>query len=321
MSRPGELLKRLVSVAIVVAVAYFFYRAFQRNWADIEAARLTFSYPLLLLAAASMLSCYLLSTYAWHVTINTLSESPKLSFRQSLATFNASGLTKYLPGKLWSYALQMYWLGNAGFSKAMVVYANLVNLVTSLVTSVLLGLFLLPFSSTRLPMPMVLAALGALVVLDLCIIRFYSSVFGGLVALVNRLLKREVHYFQLSPRLMLELHGLYLLSAVAASASTYFACLGIGYSIGPADAMLVAAASLIADVAGFLAVIVPAGLGVREGSMYLMLNGVSLGSLPLVLPVATRGVNMLVDIGLGLLAIKLLRTFVGEHPRRESPPA
>jgi uncharacterized membrane protein YbhN (UPF0104 family) len=307
MSRSRELLKRVVSIAIIASVAFFFYRAFQRNWAEIRAANLTLSYPLLFVAALAMLVCYLLSTYAWHVTINHLSEQRKLRFSQSFSTFNASGLTKYLPGKVWSYALQMYWLGNAGFSKAMVVYANLVNLVISLATSVLFGLLLLPLSTTRLPQVSVLTALVLLLVVELCIILFCSRVLSGLVALANRLLKREVRYFQLSPRFMLKLHVLYLLSAVAAGASSYLTCLGIGYDLEPGDAALVAAASSIADVAGFLAVIVPAGLGVREGSMYLLLSGVSAGSLPLLLPVVSRGVNMLVDIGLGLFALKLLR--------------
>jgi uncharacterized membrane protein YbhN (UPF0104 family) len=316
MVRTRDILKRVASVVIVAGVAFFFYRAFRRNWADIEAAKLEFHYPLLLAAAVLFLICYLLATYAWHATINVLSESRKLTFSESLATYNASSLTKYLPGKFWSYALQMYWLGDAGFSKSSVMYANIVNLVTSLVTSVLMGLLCLSFSSTRLPAAVVLAALALVALVDLCIVKFYSGIFGGLVKLLNRVLKRDVRYFRLSPAFMLELQLLHLLSAVTAGASSYLVCLGIGHPIGPGDAMLVIASSLISDVVGFLAVIVPAGLGVREGVMYLILNGVSLGTLPLVLPVATRAVNMFVDIGLGLVAIKLLRSFMARGARK-----
>ena len=309
-SRTRDLVQRAASIAIIGGVAYFFFRAFRRNWAEIEAAKLKLDYPLLLVAASFMLVCYLLSTYAWRATVNTLSAPQKLTFSESVATFNASGLTKYLPGKFWSYALQMYWLSGAGFSKAMVVYANVVNLVISIVTTVLLGLVCLAFSSTRPPIQLVLAALAVVVVVDLCIIKFYSSVFGGLVKLVNRWLKRELGYFELSARFMLELHVIYLLSGVAAGASTYLVCLSIGVWPAPRDAALVVASSLISEVIGFLAVIVPGGLGVREGVMYLMLKADSLGSLPLVLPLASRAVNMLVDIGLGLVAIKLLRSFM-----------
>jgi hypothetical protein len=43
--------------------------------------------------------------------------------------------------------------------------------------------------------------------------------------------------------------------------------------------------------------------------MYLILKDVSAGSLPLVLPVATRIASMLVDIVLGVLAFMLLNNF------------
>jgi hypothetical protein len=49
--------------------------------------------------------------------------------------------------------------------------------------------------------------------------------------------------------------------------------------------------------------------------MFFLLGGVSLGSLPLVLPLASRLVNMLVDIGLGAVAIRLLRGLTGSSPR------
>jgi uncharacterized membrane protein YbhN (UPF0104 family) len=74
------------------------------------------------------------------------------------------------------------------------------------------------------------------------------------------------------------------------------------------EACLVISASMISDVIGFLAFIVPGGLGVREGIMYLLLEGISLKPLQLVLPVASRVVTMLVDILLGLVALRLLRT-------------
>jgi glycosyltransferase 2 family protein len=318
MARSRELVKRSLSVAIVAAVAFFFYRAFQRNWAEIEAAQLRLEPVPLLGAGVLMLLGYLLSTYGWHVTVNSLSDSSKLTFTESVATFNASSLTKYLPGKVWSYALQMYWLGARGFSKTLVVYVNMVNLVVSLVTTLLAGLLCLVFSSSRLPLSLTAGALVLVVILDLGIIKFYSPVFGAVVAFVNRRFKREIRYFPLSLRLMLELQLSHSLSAVACGASTYLVCLGVSYPLRSSDAPLVAGASLISDVVGFLALVVPAGLGVREGLMYFMLGGASLGSLPLVLPVASRLVNMLVDIGLGALAIKLLRGLTRDRARAKA---
>jgi uncharacterized membrane protein YbhN (UPF0104 family) len=311
MSRYAEAAKRLVSVTIVVGVAFFFYRAVRRNWGDIQAAQLKLDYPLLLIAAVLMLICYLLSTYAWQLTINGLSER-KLTMRQSVAAVNGSGLTKYLPGKFWSYALQMYWLGAAGFSKSLILYANIVNLVIACITSLVFGCLGLALTSHGIPPFVTWPALVVVLLVDIAIIRLYSPAFSLLVSLANRLFKRDIQYFQLPLRLNLELHALYFGSAIASALSAYVVCFAVGYRIGPNDGLLVASSSLIADFAGFVAFIVPGGLGVRESAMFLLLNGISLGSLPLVLPIATRAVNMVVDVVLGGMALKLLRKYSAE---------
>jgi glycosyltransferase 2 family protein len=318
MARPRELIKRGLSALIIAAVAFFFYRAFQRNWAEIQAAQLRLEPVPLLGAGVLVLGGYLLSTYGWYISVNALSDGSRLTFKESVATFNASGLTKYLPGKVWSYALQMYWLGAVGFSKTLVVYVNIVNLMVSLLTSSLVGLLCLVCSSSRLPLPLTLGALALVTFGDLVIIKYYSRVFGAVVAFVNRRFKREIRYFPLSRRLMLELQVIHVLAAVVSGVSTYLVCLGVSYPLRLGDAPLVAAASLISDVAGFLAIVVPAGLGVREGLMFFLLGGVSLGSLPIVLPVASRLVTMLVDIGLGAVAIRLLRNLTGTSARADA---
>ena len=69
---------------------------------------------------------------------------------------------------------------------------------------------------------------------------------------------------------------------------------------------MVVGSTLVADVAGFLAIIVPGGLGVREAMMYAILGGQASGALALILPVTSRLLNMGVDLLLGGIAFKLL---------------
>lgn len=312
MSRYAETVKRLVSAAIIGGVAFFFYRAVQKNWSEIQSAQLKLDYPMLLVATVLIVVAYLLSTYGWQLTINGLSER-KLTLRQSIAAVNGSGLTKYLPGKFWSYALQMYWLGSAGFSKSLVLYANVINLVVACITASLFGCLGLALTDNRLPPLFTWAAVAGVLLVDAAIIRLYSPIFSRLIALANRVFKREMQYFQLPLRLNLELHAVFFASATASSLSAYFVALAVGYKISFNDGLVVASSSLVADVMGLLAFITPGGLGVRESVMFLLLKGVSVGSLPLVLPIATRSVNMVVDVVLGSVALKLLRKYSAER--------
>jgi len=85
---------------------------------------------------------------------------------------------------------------------------------------------------------------------------------------------------------------------------------GLGYTLVFREALLIMASLLLSEVGGILAVLSPGGLGVREGIMYAMLTGASTAALALILPLAARGVTMIVDVLLGLVGLKLLRQFV-----------
>jgi uncharacterized membrane protein YbhN (UPF0104 family) len=311
MSRSRDTAKVIVSSVVLACIAFFFYRAFKLNWATVRAQGLQLDYRFLLAALLCIVATYLVPTYGWMITINSLSSAGRLSFSQSIAVVNASSLTKYIPGKIWSYALQMYWLSAAGFAKSLVVYVNAINLFISLVTSLMVGLaFLLP-SGDRFPLSLTVGALVALVAIDVVALKFHDASLRWLIALYNRFSKRKLEYFDIPTRLVVELHLLHLFAAVAFGLAAYFVCLGIGYSVRLREAPLLMASLLLSDTIAFAALIVPGGLGVREGIMYAMLGGVARGPVALILPVATRVMHMIVDVALGGTALRLLRKLNG----------
>ena len=138
----------ILSLAIIIGVAFFFFKAFNKNWASVHSYEFEFNYMFLFLSFAAITVNYLLSTSGWHIALNELSGRARFTFPQSVATVNASRLVKYIPGKVWSYALQMYWLVNAGFSKALVLYVNIINLLISIITTLTVGLAYLFLSSS-----------------------------------------------------------------------------------------------------------------------------------------------------------------------------
>jgi len=308
MSRFRTSLRPLLSIVIIAATGYFFFRAFRRNWASVRAHEFQIAPLYLTLAVSAAIVTTMLATFAWQLAINKLSKREPIDFRQSIATVNASGLTKYIPGKVWSYALQMYWLNRLGISKGLIVYVNLVNQLISMGMAVALGLGCLLLSSSSFPRHLALATLVGLLMLDACCVIFNRAILNGLILLVNRLSKKKFGYFEVTKRVLFELHAVHLLAAVTYGLSASLCCLGVGYELPPGRALLVVAASLLSEVGGFLAIVVPGGLGVREGLMYTLLGGAAGGSLTLILPVASRVMNMGVDVLLGLVALRLLRT-------------
>lgn len=307
MTRLRRLLKPALSVVFVVCFGWFFYAAFRRNWASLQAHEFHVAPAYLVCAALATLATMLLATYAWFTSLNALSTS-HIDFRQSVAATNVSGLSKYIPGKVWSYALQMYWLDGLGFSKSLILYVNVVNQLISMGVSVMLALLCLLFSSVHLPAAALLAALLALLVIDALSILFNHALLKMLFALLSRLTKRNLSVFEVKKSLLARLHLIHFAAAVASGVAAYFFCFALGYRIDFRHAQVVIGSSILGDVAGFLAFVVPGGLGVREGLMYAMLEGQGVASLALVLPVASRLLNMAVEILLGAVALHLLRT-------------
>ncbi len=299
--------KLIVSSVALLCIAFFFYRAFQANWATISAQGIELHYGYLFGGWLCIVATYLAPTYGWQLTVNALGGGPRLTFSQSYAVVNASSLTKYIPGKIWSYALQMYWLSAAGFPKALVVYVNAINLFISLVSSMLVGVLLLLPAGSQFPLWLTASAVIGLLLVDLVALKFHDALFAWIVNTYNRWFKRELQYFRISTRLVLELHAIHLFAAFAFGLAAYFVCLGIGYPVPVSRAPLFMASLLLSDTIAFAAVIVPGGLGVREGIMYAMLGGAASGPLALLLPVGTRILHMLVDVALGVVAIRLLR--------------
>lgn len=316
----GRALKYFVYALVLGAIAYFFYRAFQRNWDKVRSHAFVFDYVALALAVVSLLATYLIATWGWHRSINALSRGSQLSMAQSMAAVNSSNLTKYLPGKVWAYALQLYWLSGAGFSKALVTYVNVINLGISVVTTLMAGLLLLLWSPGQLGFGATLAALLVVVSADILGVRFHAPLLRAALSLVSRWLKRDLTYFEPPRRVWLELHALHLAAAFAFGLAAYFTALGIGYPLPLARAPLVMSALLIADLVGFVAIFVPGGLGVREGFMYMMLGGGASGALALTLPLAIRMLNMVVDLALGGLALHLSRGFDRKKPETVEAP-
>lgn len=251
---------------------------------------------------------YLLTSYGWHHALNALSDH-KISFRESIAVVNTSNLTKYIPGKVWSYALQMFWLSKAGYAKSHVLYVNLITLYVSLITSLILGLAYLVLSPAIFPLTITVPLLSISVAFEICFIQFNTSIINRLSEVFNALFKQDIKYFKMPIRLLVYLHVVYFLAAFSFGAGAYSLCIGIGFEVASPRILSVMSSFMISEVAGFVSFVTPGGLGVREGVMYLLLKDGSSGAISLILPLATRIMSMLVDVAFGATALSLLKHY------------
>ena len=60
---------------------------------------------------------------------------------------------------------------------------------------------------------------------------------------------------------------------------------------------------------GYLSLVTPGGLGIREGVMYLMLSHIVNAQISLLITIATRFLHLLVELMLGLISFLLAIKF------------
>ena len=293
----GNKIKYIIGFLVVAGTGYFFFAEFYKHYDSIAQFEFNIRWHYLCAAQFLLIAVLLAGTYFWQWLLEIIT-SQRISFRESLAIVTTSQLTKYLPGKVWSYAFQMMLLSKKGISKTVVLFANLFLAVTSLFASAFLGLlYFACFSPAQTKFWLLL--------LFVFLIIYFGFIFLNqpslklLVKIVQKLFKITINYTHIDVRWIIIFQLAYLLANAIFGITGYLLALGLGFSVSAQDIFAVAVSLIIADMIGFIVLIAPGGLGVREGIMFALLAALGDKNLALILPIGTRIMGMIADLLLG----------------------
>ncbi len=286
-------------------IGYFYSLEVAKNWASLQNFKLIINIYYLIISLSLYLLSYLLETYIWQVCINKHLGRNELNFLQSIAVVNASGLLKYLPGRIWTFTAQLAWLKKYDISKPVILYVNLICIAGSIIVSLYLGLIYLALYTNLISIKVIILLSIALMLLNVVYITWNSLLMNKLIVLAGRLLKKEIQPLNNSKSLVLFIEFVYMCSWAFMGFGGYFLAKGIGLDI-PSESMFAILASMsISWLIGSLAIISPGGLGIREGTMLLMLNKIVNVQTALIFPILSRIMYLVAEALLGLTAFAL----------------
>lgn len=298
-------LRILAALAIIFLIGYFYSLEVWKNWASLQNFKLIINIYYLILSLSLYLFSYLIETYIWQVCINKHLGRHELNFFQSIAIVNASGLFKYLPGRIWTFTAQLVWLKKYDISKPVILYVNLICIAGSIIVTLYLGLIYLALYTNLMSIKVIILLFIALILLNAAYITWNSLLMNKLIVLAGRLLKKEIQPLNNSKSLVLFIQFVYMCSWALMGFGGYFLAKGIGLDI-PSESMFAILASMsISWFIGSLAIISPGGLGIREGTMLLMLNKVVNVQTALIFPILSRIMYLVSEALLGLTAFAL----------------
>ena len=239
----------------------------------------------------------------------------QIPYRVALQAEMLSMLAKYVPGGVWTPTARVVALRRFGVRETPVVLVSiLLEAGLSAVAGVgvfLIGLVIIGGADVPL---LPLGAFGILVSILL-----YPPVFA---AVVRRLL-RPFGASEVSPlpaRTAFELLGFYALTWPLGGAALFFMLRSVGGDPSLSSIPFLGGISAVGAIVAVLAIFAPSGLGVREASMYGLLLAVVGEAVALGAIVINRLAITLVEAGLLVVGVLLVRGH-GEDTQLESSSA
>lgn len=297
--------KAVLSFVIVIAIGCFYINEFRKNPLDINALSQNINVCHLIVALLLSLLSYLVETIIWKSIIDGQIDSKKITFREIAVILYASGLFRYLPGRIWIYSAQILWFKKYGINKPLILFINLVCMVELIILSLYFGLMYMSTYTSKLSMSVVIMLFVSLILANLLFNCYGNILINKILVLAGKLTKAEVRPINISHSLMVIIQFTVTISWIFAGLALYFMAKGVGLHIVIADTVPVIASMSLSWLAGYLAVVSPGGLGVREGMMLLMLKPVLAVQTALLLPILSRVILLLSEAFLGLLALAL----------------
>ncbi|HET7475544.1 MAG TPA: lysylphosphatidylglycerol synthase domain-containing protein [Dermatophilaceae bacterium] len=270
MSRSRALAALRIGVAVVILAAVVW--AFGRNWTAVADQLARVGAGPLALALLLALVGPTLAMLGWRVLLADLG-SP-LPVASAAGVFFVGQLGKYLPGSVWTVLAQAEMGARLAVPRRRSAVVGLLGIGLSVLSGILVGLASVPLLWRS-------GAAGTLgwtvLAVPLLVLACWPRLLNALVAWGLRLLRREPLEHALSARAVMLTMCWFVGSWLAFGAQTWVLAMAVepGELSGRgAGALVLAAVSgyALAGTVGMLAVVSPAGLGVREGLLVLLLD-------------------------------------------------
>ena len=293
--RPGG---RRVALALLLAAALALaVGSLAAQWPDVRAGAAELSVGPTAGAVVAVLLSLGANLLAWQAMLAGLGVVVPL--RRAARIFFVGQLGKYVPGSIWPVVAQMELGAGYGLSRSVIGAAGLLTLGVAVPVGLLLGLLAVPtlLSSGGSTYLLVFLALPAAVVV------LSPPVLNPLLDRALRLLRRPALEQQLTATTIVRVAALTGTSHLLLGVHAWLLARDLGAE-GPALLLLAVGAFALANVAGLLALPLPAGAGVREAVLVLCLAPVLPVGKSLLLALLSRAILTVGDLAVASTAAR-----------------
>jgi len=284
----------MISLAVLCLLGWHLVR----NWRQIPFEQIRFNYWCILFSFVCMFGFFSSYVLAWRLILR--SYGYRVRFGDCFRILAVSNLGKYLPGKVW------YAVGRMFLAKRFAVPERVSIVSTALETSLLgISACMISVSTIAAPWGRNLSLRTSIVVLAVVVfglVAVHPKVFEGLVNLVLRRLRRQPVRMNLSYGGIVGLLVLYCFSWLWQGLGFFFLVKSF-YDVRVSLWPVLWGVYTLAWMTGFVNILTPAGLGVREGIITFFLSMYLATSVAVIVALVTRVWSTLVDVSFFLTSL------------------
>jgi hypothetical protein len=253
-----------------------------RNWGQVDFRQLHFNIRLLIASILFLWVHFLSSVLGWKLILDKLDVS--LPFLKGIKIMFYSQLGKYLPGKIWTFTGRMYFCQKVGIPNSKTFISMVLELALTVLSGILIFLISLLFSSR---FKMDINPFLLIVVAILIITVIHPKILVRIINFFLRLLKKQPIKIDLDFSQILIMTAYYCIIWFCFGIAFYFLINSVTF-IPPSKIPIITGSFAISSTIGVMALFAPAGLGVREAILAVLLNNFFPISLAILLSLLSR---------------------------------
>ncbi|MGB9629470.1 MAG: lysylphosphatidylglycerol synthase transmembrane domain-containing protein [Thermodesulfobacteriota bacterium] len=278
-----------------MAIFFFMGKMVWDNWAQVKEVPFSVNSLGLFWATLVFVLSYFIQIGVWYLL--TVKLGIHLSPSETLTAWFYSQMGKYLPGKVWLIVGRFYFYTSRGKSKKAISLALYFETMTLLIAGGLLFVISLFFFKEMGQLYSARSWGWVLFLFLLVLLSLHPKMLQKILNWILLRLNQEPISLSISYSDILWVLGLSILSWVIGGVGFYlFVDSILPSSFG--NFLFLTGALAISHILGLFAIIVPGGLGVREGVLVYLLSWIMPNSVAVILSVLTRLWMTLIEIGL-----------------------
>ena len=300
--------KRVLSLAKVLVpfvIAFFIGRVIYRNWHQVREAEWILS-PSYLLVSFLLTACWFtVRPLVWGILLKKFGYP--IAFRGAYLVVRRAELSRYVPGTIWQYVSRVYLAGRYGVPAAVCMAGTFLETVLLMLASLGPAAWnldaLLPDLARVQRILLVAIPLAAAVLVHPRVLNFWTR-------LLSRALKQPYRRLSMPWSTIAPLWGTYLVVWVLHGLGAGIFAKGV--MAMPLDRVPeLASYYALAWLVAMVSVVAPAGMGIRDGVLGLLLSRLMPEGVAFTLAVALR---------LWMTALELLWAILARGPLPTAPP-